>query len=231
MALNEDLLPNLGRLPNDGLGDDLRTSFLKINDLFRDLYNNQLAVTGKNLGTGAVIFKEKNQDAELELRSILGSANVTVTQNDNDITISSPLQNLFSTINIPDNSTVIAADSAATQLTIQGGTNTTVEANGKVITINVDTAGNILLSNFDLNSYDIFGVGNITINGEITANNFEGDFFNRDGKDTIDAIYSADFGNYTNVFENAFQVLFMNMDYDMGTIATPSDLDIDMGTF
>lgn len=220
---------NLGNLVNDGLGDDLRTAFQKVNASLIAL-DNEIAVTGKNIGSGAEIFKQKS-DYELELRSILGSSNITVTQNDNDITISSPLQNVFSSISIPDNDTIIAADTANTQLIIQGGSNTEVVANGKTITINVDTAGNILLADLDINSYSIFGTGNIDIIGNISAINYEGDLFGRDGQDTIDTIYSFDFGNYTNVFENSIQALFMNMDYDMGTINVPSDLDIDMGTF
>ena len=50
---------NIGNLVNDGLGDDLRTAFQKVNANFSEL-NSSLTVTASNLGaTGVGVFKEK----------------------------------------------------------------------------------------------------------------------------------------------------------------------------
>lgn len=219
---------NIGNLENDGLGDDLRTAFQKVNASLVAL-DNEISVTGKNIGSGTGIFKQKT-NYELELKSIKGSSNLTVTEGDNEITLSTPLQNLFATI-LTDNSVVVTPTDALTQLTLTGGTNCVVTGNGTTITIDVDPVGTILLSDVSLNDNDIVGTGNISINGNITANNYVGDFFGRDGLETVSAIYMFDFGTMSGVFENAVQFLISNMDFDMGTLEYPSDLEIDLGTF
>ena len=50
---------NIGNQVNDGLGDDLRTAFQKVNANFSEL-STQLTITASNIGvTGAGVFKEK----------------------------------------------------------------------------------------------------------------------------------------------------------------------------
>lgn len=51
-------LINIGNVVNDGLGDDLRTAFEKVNANFVDL-ESQIGSTGANVGTGAGIFKNR----------------------------------------------------------------------------------------------------------------------------------------------------------------------------
>jgi len=233
---------NIGNLVNDGLGDDLRTAFQKVNNSLLSL-NSELVLAGRSLGDGAAVYKRKSNSTgvetiepesgadRLEFRSIKGSANIAITENANDITISSPLQNVFTKIAVPEVSALIGADTADTTLTFVGGLNTTLSVTGKTITINTDPVGNILSQDLDLNTFDIIGTGNININGNITANNFDGDLWNYNGFETVTAVYSIDFGTFTNVFNNAIQFLISNGDYDMGTILSPSDLEIDLGTF
>jgi len=233
---------NIGNLVNDGLGDDLRTAFQKVNNSLLSL-NSELVLAGRSLGDGAAVYKRKsnaNGDAtiapetesdRLEFRSIKGSANITVTENSNDITISTPLQNVFTKVSVPEASIIIGADTSDTTLTFVGGVNTNLEVNGKTITINTDPVGNLLLQNLDLNTNNIIGTGNITINGNITANNFNGDLWGYNGFESVSALYSFDFGTYTNVFNNALQFLVSNSDFDLGTIIVPTDLEIDLGTF
>lgn len=224
MAVNESLLPDLGNQVNDGLGDDLRSAFVKVNNLFRGLYN-ELGVIGVNIGDGAEIFKQKTL-AELELRTIKGSANVTVTQNSNDITIDSPLQNIFSQI-VTSNGTV-AATSPTTSLTLQGSDNVTVTRSGTVITIEASPI-NTLTSDLELNGFDIIGTGNININGDITANNYEGNIFGFGGENIARGVFDIDFGSISGVTQNALQFLFSNIDFDFGTIVYPSETELDLG--
>ena len=50
---------NIGNVVNDGLGDDLRTAFEKVNANFADL-STQLTITASNVGAvGVGVFKEK----------------------------------------------------------------------------------------------------------------------------------------------------------------------------
>jgi len=51
---------NIGNIVNDGLGDDLRTAFQKVNANFATL-NTDLTITASNLGTvGEPVFKQKS---------------------------------------------------------------------------------------------------------------------------------------------------------------------------
>lgn len=73
MALYDDLEEiNLGSVVNDGTGDDLRTAFEKVKTNFEFLYNNGYApVSAENIGaSGLGIFKQKNNDNNLELRKL-----------------------------------------------------------------------------------------------------------------------------------------------------------------
>ncbi len=61
---------NLGNVVNDGLGDDLRTAFQKVNANFADL-TASLTITGANTGTtGVGVFKEK-VGAELRFKKLV----------------------------------------------------------------------------------------------------------------------------------------------------------------
>jgi hypothetical protein len=224
MAVNEILLPNLGTLANDGLGDDLRSAFTKVNNLFRDLYN-ELGVIGVNIGDGAEIFKQKTL-AELELRTIKGSSNITVTQNENDIEISSPLQNVFSQI-VTSNGTVVAT-SPSTILTLEGGDNVIVTRSGTTITIEAAPI-NTLTSDLELNGFDINGTGNININGNIAANNYEGNVVGYSAESIARGVFDVDFGFVNGTVENGLQFLFSNIDFDFGTLTYPSETELDLG--
>ena len=61
---------NIGNVVNDGLGDDLRTAFEKVNANFTDL-STQLTITATNVGaTGVGVFKEK-VGADLKFKKFL----------------------------------------------------------------------------------------------------------------------------------------------------------------
>ena len=61
---------NLGNQVNDGLGDDLRTAFQKVNANFATL-GDSLTTTASNVGaTGFGIFKRKN-GPDLEFKKLV----------------------------------------------------------------------------------------------------------------------------------------------------------------
>lgn len=80
---------NVGSLANDGTGDDLREAFIKVNQNFAELDTRTEATTATNVGTsGANVFKEL-VGSELQFRKITGGNAITVTENTNEIEISS----------------------------------------------------------------------------------------------------------------------------------------------
>ncbi len=180
---------NIGNVVNDGLGDDLRTAFQKVNANFTEL-SNEIGTSAANVGTstGVGIFKEKI-GSELRFKSLVSDGKITINPQADTITIGTTQKDAFSSITT--NSGSITAD-VLTQydnITLQGGNNILVTANQR--TINIDTRqdfGRILITDAD------FG----NLNG-ITDNLFTLVFQNTD----------IDFGSFTNPAP---------IEYDAGTI-------------
>jgi hypothetical protein len=69
---------NIGNIVNDGLGDDLRTAFQKVNSNFSELQT-ALTINASNLANGAKIFKQKANN-NLEFRTIFGEGGIIVEE-------------------------------------------------------------------------------------------------------------------------------------------------------
>ena len=74
---------NLGNYANDGTGDDLRTAFLKVNANFELVGGTLGIINGENVGSGAGVFKRRDNDnLTLEFKSLTsqdGSIEFTTT--------------------------------------------------------------------------------------------------------------------------------------------------------
>ena len=218
---------NIGNLVNDGTGDDLRTAFDKVNQNFTSL-NNELAVTGENVGTGdAGVFVQKDA-FKLQFRKLVGGDNITVTENATDINISTTLQNLFNTI-VTDSGTVNAS-SATDTVQILGGNNVRVENSGNTITIDADLVNAQLTGPLNLNGYSIVGTGNINITGNVSATNFNGSYGGFSQTSITEALFVQDFGGIVAQTNNAIQGLYQIADYDFGTVLAPSENEVDLGS-
>lgn len=107
---------NIGNVVNDGLGDDLRTAFQKVNANFTEL-DDQLAVTGLNLGSaGAGIYKE-NSGGQLQFRRLVAGTRITVTELTDAIQIDNSQPEAFSRFDT-DSGTMLA--STFQEITVQG---------------------------------------------------------------------------------------------------------------
>jgi hypothetical protein len=133
---------NIGNIVNDGLGDDLRTAFQKVNANFAEL-NSTLTVTASNLlvNQSGNIFKQKVGN-NLEFKSLVAGSKIQFTSSVDSIRIDSTAADSF--VQITTNSGIVRA-SENQGITLQGGDDITVSANNGVITVN---------SNFGLS--DIF---------------------------------------------------------------------------
>lgn len=224
---------NIGNIVNDGLGDDLRTAFSKVNANFSDL-DAQLRITGLNVGTGeGQVFKAKvtnvttNAD-ELNLRTIKAGDNITVTNNTDDITISTPLQNVFGSI-ITSNGNVVASQPNDT-LNFQGSNNVTITRSGNTVIFEADLFDTQLNNDLDLNTHSIVGVGNIDITGNIDATNYNGNVWGVDPRVVHEAVFDIDGGSFVDTFTDAIDYLLSIQDNDAGTFLNPSERSLDFGT-
>lgn len=126
---------NIGNVVNDGLGDDLRSAFTKVNSNFAELAVQQ-TVTGTNLGasTGVGVFKQK-VGADLQFKSLVSDGKITITPFSDTITIGTTQKDSFSSITTNSGSITANVTTNYDQITIQGGTNINVTAAARTITV------------------------------------------------------------------------------------------------
>jgi hypothetical protein len=85
---------NIGNVVNDGLGDDLRTAFEKVNANFADL-STQLTITATNVGaTGVGVFKEK-AGTELIFKKLVSGTKMLLTDTDTSIIVNNTAPDAF----------------------------------------------------------------------------------------------------------------------------------------
>lgn len=107
---------NIGNRVNDGLGDDLRTAFEKVNANFTEL-GAQLSVTGRNLGeAGAGVYKN-NDGGVLQFKNLVSGTKIQLEELDNSIIVNSTQPDAF--IRFDTDSGNVRA-SVHQQITLQG---------------------------------------------------------------------------------------------------------------
>jgi hypothetical protein len=85
---------NIGNVVNDGLGDDLRTAFEKVNSNFTDL-STQLTITASNVGTvGVGVFKEK-VGADLRFKKLVSGTKMLLNENTDTVTVNNTAPDAF----------------------------------------------------------------------------------------------------------------------------------------
>ncbi len=136
---------NIGNVVNDGLGDDLRTAFQKVNANFSEL-NASLTPTAANIGTSGVgVFKEK-VGAEFQFRNLVSGNKIRLEEFTNSIVVNAEVDYAFTRIDTEFNA-VIADNN--TNISIQGGENITTSASGSIITIDTSLPVNSILTTID----------------------------------------------------------------------------------
>jgi hypothetical protein len=223
---------NVGNSANDGTGDDIRESFIKINQNFQNVN------LGANLGTaGAEVFAG-TVDSTLNFRRLVAGSNILIEQLENTISINSTLTNSRYTIT-GDSGSLIAGNGI--NLTILGGEGITigVDENLKTITIGggrlADEDTPALTSNLQVNNNDITNVGSITseiVNGatvnvtNLVPTNINGvDYNDRLGR----YIESFDFGKFNRSRISILDWVVSQYDVDFGSFAVPANDTVDLG--
>lgn len=161
---------NIGNIVNDGLGDDLRTAFQKVNANFTEL-DAGLTITASNLGLiGETVFVRKYNN-NLEFKRLIAGNKITLDSSPDVITINATQPDAFTkiTTNIGE---VLATN--RTNITIQGGASTTVVADSDLGVITIDTKQNLDNIFQTLDFGPINGVGFQTIvQATMAATNFD----------------------------------------------------------
>jgi hypothetical protein len=192
---------NIGNLVNDGLGDDLRTAFRKVNENFSDL-SNTLTITASNIegSLGEGIFKEKN-GSDLEFKKLVPGNNITLSSNDQSITINSTFVDSFTSITTNSGSIVANKNSVPSTLdiTIQGSTSYSAPVNGQ-------TGRNI----------KVIKTGDKVISVDTVL-------------DLHQILLSFDFGPITGKFDHPLQLALAAANIDFGTITNPGRQSLDLG--
>ena len=166
---------NLGNRVNDGLGDDLRTAFEKVNANFAEL-GATLTITASNLGeTGEGVFAQK-VGADLQFKKLLASEGINLSSSSTSITIGNSRPIAFSRVESQDG-TVIASNDSNNTITIQGGDHINTSVSGNILTVDTNINITDALTNVD------FG----PINGQFPFTT-----------DLALALSNVDFGTYTS---------------------------------
>ncbi len=85
---------NIGNVVNDGLGDDLRSAFQKVNANFADL-STQLTITATNVGAvGVGVFKEK-VGADLKFKKLVSGTKMLLNENTDTVTVNNTSPDAF----------------------------------------------------------------------------------------------------------------------------------------
>jgi len=223
---------NVGLAANDGTGDDLREAFIKVNQNFQNL-ENIAEQTGFNIGlSGAGVFAGKIGNV-LNFRKLIGTGDVSIIENNSTINITSNVNTGF----------VISGDSGSLSAgaginidllgsglnSIQIDNNTkTITVTGRVLNDNNPTLG----ASLNANNFNITAVNNFTATNNLLTNlsltNINGvNYYDRLGK----YVQGFDLGGINYSVNSILDWVILQVGIDLGSITTPSEGNIDFGTF
>jgi hypothetical protein len=162
---------NVGNVVNDGLGDDLRTAFRKINLAFATL-DNTGSITAENLGiAGTGLFRRKIGNV-LQFKSLIEGQGITIDGNSPDsVTISTRAITSIDT----DTTAVgpVSGSIAINGVAAQGGSRPDIEVsgNGSFITIRTLVPIYDTLATFDFGTFS--GIVNNPIQLSLAFSNID----------------------------------------------------------
>lgn len=234
---------NIGFAANDGTGDDLRESFIKVNQNFQYLETFAGgASSGANLGSiGAAIYSD-TADGVLKFRRLVAGTNVTLTEFDNTISVD---------VNVPDSrfailgdtGSILAGNGISYGIVGTGGAFVNADENTKTITVDSllsREAAPQLGANLTAENYDITNVGNLTTNTivanvsnsstsaitQLTITNLNGvNYQDRIGK----YVNGFDMGEIAPQLNSLLDWIAFTTNVDFGTFNSPTQANVDLG--
>ena len=220
-------LVNIGRIANDGTGDDLREAFTKVNRSLEDLdLRIDDKTEGLNLGAGAGVFKVRN-GYDLEFRTLVAGNSISITENAN--TILFDVDTTLADMNIiADTGAITVPARSQVRFNGTGGITTTViQATNSVL-----ISGNAALESDPSPSLTatLNANGNDIVNVDLmTVNNVQGLVHGIDVRDISELLNEFDFGILLINVTNFIDYLKSKIDVDFGTVLSPDDITADFG--
>ncbi len=224
-------------------GQELESIFIKVESLFKEIFDIIQSKTYKNIGDGAEVYKKINASGQVEFRTILSSSGIDILENMNDIGISINEQWLYDFIVNSDVETVtqisntISGKRIATYINEDGivkdifesvtaltdnndGTFTYTNEQGTPITYNVKSnLGN-------------FGITN-TIAGKTIATYTDINSNTVDINETITTLVNSGINTFTYTNENGVQTVYIPADASTsqkGIVQRASSAEITAGS-
>ena len=135
---------NIGNRVNDGLGDDLRTAFEKVNANFAELEGSITVIASNTGDTGVGIFRDKVGN-ELRFKKLVASTKIVLEDRTDSVVIYSSQPDAFTTINT-NAGTLLATE--ALELRMQGAATYTAPdptQTGRNISVQKTSTGTITI--------------------------------------------------------------------------------------
>jgi len=220
-------LVNIGRIANDGTGDDLREAFIKINQSLEDLdLRIDDKTEGLNLGSGAGVFKQRT-GYNLEYKSLTGSNDVVITDNQTELAFTID-PNFGARPIVADTGTATIPARGTLRINGSGGITTTADDASGTVTIagNATLASDInpaLTANLNANGFAILNVG------VLHSNNILSNVYDIDIRTLNDLYVNLDFGEIIENKNNFVDFFKSLVDADYGTLTGPTTLNTDDG--
>lgn len=220
-------LVNIGRIANDGTGDDLREAFVKVNRSLEDLdLRIDDKTEGENVGTGGELFKVRN-GYNLEFRSILGGNSIDVSQQTNTLTIDLDTTVADTSVIADEGVMVVPARSPIRINGEQGVTTRTLqESNALIISGNASLSSDTnptLSAPLNANFFNFINVGTIV------GQNYQGLVHGADMREISTIFQDFDFGDFSENVTNFIRFIRRNIDVDFGENAAESEIQVDFG--
>lgn len=139
---------NIGNQVNDGLGDDLRTAFEKVNANFTEL-SASVFTTAANIGdVGTGLYKQK-VGSELQFKKLVSGTKIVIEDVTNSVIINSNAPDAFTRIDTNAGHIIAGPANNYGHITLQGGNDIDVTATGSVITVNNVIPVTSILTTYD----------------------------------------------------------------------------------
>lgn len=222
---------NIGNIANDGTGDDLREAFIKVNNNFLELEarNPEQTTASNQFADGpstAGVFKEKD-GFNLKFKNITAGNNITLTTDDNQITIDTTgIVSIQYTADAGVINPIGATD--LFKFAGTGGTTATLGVQNNVKQLVIDSrlaneSNPTLNGTLNANNNAITGVSTIQVN------NIDSLIKGQDVTD-LDSLIGFNFGTFNQGITNWIEYFESINPVNLGSLTAPTALDIDLGS-